>query len=50
MSDVKRNKAKRELERAADMAAERETSAYARTVLQRLTDVVSRGQAPDTRA
>ena len=46
---MNRNKAKRDQQRAADMAAEQETSAYARTVLKRLTEVVHRHGAHDPR-
>jgi hypothetical protein len=38
MSDANDKKAKLELERAAEMEAERQTSAYAQSVLDRLTD------------
>jgi hypothetical protein len=50
MSDVNDKKAKLKLQRAVDMEAERQTSAYARTVLERLTDPVDRRTPPESRA
>jgi len=37
---MRQNKKKRQLRRAADEAAERESSVYSRSILDRLTDVV----------
>ena len=46
---MRQNKTKRQLRRAADEAAERESSVYSRTILKRLAGVVHAPKAVDPR-